>query len=141
MSPSVSTTSALFDHAADHRSFQSSADMFAVTAVEFTVEGTANILVNKCIPLRGCPRTILSDHGLQFCSKLSQSVYRLLGVHKLATSSYHPNVNGGIERVTTPGPNAGYGRQRATRRLGFATSSHRVRSQQFGQRGDGFGAE
>ena len=58
--------------------------MFAVTAVEFTVEGTANILVNKCIPLRGCPRTILSDHGLQFCSKLSQSVYRLLGVHKLA---------------------------------------------------------
>ena len=47
----------------------------------------------------GCPRTILSDDGLQFCSKLSQVVYQLLGVHKLATSSYHPNCAGGVERV------------------------------------------
>ena len=39
------------------------------------------------------------DNGLQFCSKLSQAVYRLLGVRKLATSSYHPNGNGGVERV------------------------------------------
>ena len=29
----------------------------------------------------------------------SQAVYRLLGVRKLATSSYHPNGNGGVERV------------------------------------------
>ena len=65
----------------------------------FTAEGTANILVNQYIPLWGCPRTILSDNGLQFCSKLSQAVYQLLRVHKLATSSYHPNCNGGVERV------------------------------------------
>ena len=65
----------------------------------FTAEGTANILVNQYIPLWGCPRTILSDNGLQFCSKLSQAVYQLFGVHKLATSSYHPNCNGGVERV------------------------------------------
>ena len=55
--------------------------------------------MNQYIPLWGCPRTILSDNGLQFCSKLSQSVYQLLGVHKLAKSSYHPNCNGGVERV------------------------------------------
>ena len=35
----------------------------------------------------------------QFCSKLAQAVCQLLGVRKLATSSYHPNCNGGIERV------------------------------------------
>ena len=58
------------------------ADMFPVTAAEFTAEGTANVLVNKYIPLWGCPRTILSDNGPQFCSKLSQAVYRLLGVRK-----------------------------------------------------------
>ena len=29
----------------------------------------------------------------------SQAAYQLLGVHKLATSSYHPNCNGGVERV------------------------------------------
>ena len=47
----------------------------------------------------GCPRTILSCNGLKFCSKLSQAVYKLLGVRKLATNSYHPNGNGGVERV------------------------------------------
>ena len=45
-----------------------------------------------------CLRTILLDNGLQFCSKLSQAVHQLLGVHKLATSCYHPNCNRGIER-------------------------------------------
>ena len=73
--------------------------MFPVTAAEFTAEGTANILVNQYIPLWGRRRTIVSDNGLQFCSKLSQAVYQLLGVHKLATSSYNPNCNGGVERV------------------------------------------
>ena len=73
--------------------------MFPVTAAEFTAEGTANILVNQYIPLWGCPRTILSVNGLQFCSKLLRAVYQLLGVHKLATSSYHPNCIGGVGRV------------------------------------------
>ena len=44
--------------------FSRRADMFPVTAAEFTAEGTANILMNQCIPLWGCPRTILSDNGL-----------------------------------------------------------------------------
>ena len=79
--------------------FSRRADMFPVTAAEFTPEGTADILMNQYIPLWGCPRTILSDNGLQFCSKLSQAVYQLLGEHKLATSSYHPKCNGGVERV------------------------------------------
>ena len=81
----------------DH--FSRRADMFTVTAAEFTAEGTANILFNKYFPLWECPRTILSDNGLQFCSNLSQAVCQLLGVRKLATSSYHPNGNGGVERV------------------------------------------
>ena len=79
--------------------FSRRADMFPVTAVEFTDEGTANIPVKKYIPLRGCPRTILTDNGLRFFSKLSQPVYQLLGVRTLATSSYHPNGNRGVERV------------------------------------------
>ena len=75
------------------------ADKFPVTAAEFTAEGTANILVNKYIPLWGRPRTMLSDNSLQFCSKLSQAVYQLLRVRKLATGSYHPSGNGGVERL------------------------------------------
>ena len=53
--------------------------------------------MNQYIPLWESPRTILSDNGLQFCSKLSQ--YQMLGVDKLATSSHHPNCDGGVERV------------------------------------------
>ena len=53
---------------ADH--FSRRADMYAVTAAEFTAEGTANILINRYIPLSGGPRSILSDNGLQFCPKL-----------------------------------------------------------------------
>ena len=79
--------------------FSRRADIFAVTAAKFTTEGTANIQVNQYIPLWGFLRTILSDNGLQLCSKLSQAVYQLLGVRKLATSSYHPKSNGGVERV------------------------------------------
>ena len=73
--------------------------MFAVTVAAFTTEGSANILINQYIPLSGCPRTILSDNDLQFCSKLSQAVYQLLGVRKLATSYYHPNGKEGVQRV------------------------------------------
>ena len=71
--------------------FSRRANVFTVTTAEFTAEGTVNILVNKYIPLWGCSRTILSNNGLQFFSKLPQAVYQLLGVRKLATSSYHPN--------------------------------------------------
>ena len=73
--------------------------MYAVTAAEFTAEGTTNIRINRYIPLWGCPRCILSDNGLQFCSKFSHAVYQLLGVRKIATSSYHSNGNSGVERV------------------------------------------
>ena len=73
--------------------------MSHATTTEFTAEGTANVLVNKYIPRWGWPRTTLSDNGLQFCSKLSQAVYQLLGVPILATSLYHPNGNDGVGQV------------------------------------------
>ena len=79
--------------------FSRRADMFAVTTAEFTAEGTANILVNRFIPLWGCPSTLLSDNGPQFCARLATAVYKLLGIHKLTTSAYHPSGNGGVERV------------------------------------------
>ena len=65
----------------------------------FTAEGTANILIHRYISLWGCPRSTLSDKGLQFCSKLPHVVYELFGVEQIATSSYHPSGNGGVERV------------------------------------------
>ena len=80
--------------------FSRRANMFTVTAAEFTAEGTANILVNRFIPLWGCPSALLSDSGLQFCSQLATAVYKPMGIHKLTTSAYHPSGNGGVERVS-----------------------------------------
>ena len=77
-------------------------DMFDVTAAEFTAEDTVNILDNRYIPLWGCPSTLLSDNRHQFCAQLATAVYKLLGAHKLTTSTYHPSENGGVERVNQP---------------------------------------
>ena len=74
--------------------------MSAVTAAEFTAEGTANILVNHFIPLWGCPSTLLSDNRLQFCAQLATAVYKRMSIHKLTTSAYHSSWNGGVERVS-----------------------------------------
>ena len=73
--------------------------MFVVTAAEFRAESTANILVNRFIPLWGCPSTLLSDNGLHFCAQLATDVYKHMGIHKLTTRIYHPSGNGGVERV------------------------------------------
>ncbi len=79
--------------------FSRRADMFPVSAAQFTAAGTADIFINEYITLWGCPVTLLSDNGLQFTSKLSRIVYERLGVRKINTSSYHPCTNGGVERV------------------------------------------
>ena len=79
--------------------FSRRADMFAVTTAKLTTQSTANILVNGFIPLWGCPSTLLSDNGPQFCARLATAVYKLLGIQKLTTSTYHPSGNGGVELV------------------------------------------
>ena len=76
--------------------FSGWADMFPVTAAEFTAEGTDNILVNQYILMWGCPRTTLSDTRLQFCSKLSQAVYKLLVCTNLLQAPTIPNVTGAL---------------------------------------------
>ena len=75
------------------------AEMFTVAAAVFTAEGTANMLAKPFISLWGCPSSLLSDSGLQFCAPLATAVYKLLGIHKLTTTVYNPSGNGGVERV------------------------------------------
>ena len=79
--------------------FSRRADMYAVTAAQFTAEGTANILINRYTPLWRWQCSTLSANGLQVCTRLSQATYTLLGVRKVATSFYHVVDNGRVERV------------------------------------------
>ena len=74
-------------------------DMYAVSAAKFTAESTADIRVNNCIPLWGCPVSLHSDNALQLCSKPSHAIYKLHGVRKIMASSYQPHGNGGVEHV------------------------------------------
>ena len=75
--------------------------MFAVTAAEFTAEGTANLMINRYIPFWECPSTLLSDSGLQLCAQLATSVYKLLHVYTNSRQAptTHPSGNGSVERV------------------------------------------
>lgn len=68
-------------------------------AAEFTTEGTADILGNQNITRLGCRKYLMSNPGLHLCSKLSAAVRNFLAITKIVVSSYHPNGNGGVERV------------------------------------------
>ena len=91
--------------------FSRRAEMFPVIAAEFTAEGTTNVLVNPLSPCGGTrapySRTTDCSSALSF-HKLHISCWVCTS---LAKSSYHPNCNGGVERVNHYTPNAGYGRQ------------------------------
>ena len=46
----------------------------------------------------GVPREILTDQGSNFTSKLLAELYRLLHVHPIRKSAYHPQTDGLVER-------------------------------------------
>jgi IS30 family transposase len=46
----------------------------------------------------GFPEELLSDRGSQFMSEIMKEVERLLSIHHLATTPYHPQCNGLVER-------------------------------------------
>eukprot|EP00752_Nemacystus_decipiens_P016839 g15071.t1 len=79
--------------------FSRRADMFPVTPAQFTAEGTADILVHRYIPLWGCPGSLLSDNAKHFSSKLPDAIHKRRGINIIHTSAYHPESNGGTERV------------------------------------------
>ena len=46
----------------------------------------------------GIPEEILTDQGSNFTSQLLAELYRLLHVHPIRTSPYHPQTDGLVER-------------------------------------------
>ena len=59
----------------------------------------AKILVNQWISRFGVPGVITSDRGPQFVSKLWAEVSKLMGIRHDATTAYHPQHNGLVERM------------------------------------------
>lgn len=56
-------------------------------------------LGQKVLPLWGCPKSILLNNGLEFCSKFSVVFLKRGRMRKITMSAYHPHGNGAAERV------------------------------------------
>ena len=52
----------------------------------------------KLFSLVGIPKEILTDQGSNFTSQLLTEIYRLLHVHPIQTTPYHPQTDGLVER-------------------------------------------
>lgn len=52
-----------------------------------------NRMVHDYIEMYGCPKTVVSDHGVQFMSKVWQTQLINLGIPPTTTSVYHPQSN------------------------------------------------
>ena len=105
--------------------FSRRADMYTTAEAQFTAPGTADILVDRYIPLWGCTVTLLYDNGLRFCANFpspstTASASTILPpalppMHQRRYRACHPH----------HGPHARHGRRRATNGLGYSTPTRR----------------
>lgn len=65
---------------------------------DITAETVAKVIYEGWITRYGCPVRLTSDQGRQFESQLFTEMLKYLGVKKIRTTSYHPQVNGLVER-------------------------------------------
>lgn len=66
---------------------------------DITAATVADALVSTWVARRyGCPTAIVSDGSRQFESSLFKKLLKLLGVARLRTTSYHPQINRLVER-------------------------------------------
>jgi hypothetical protein len=82
-------------------------DHFTKYALAFPLVKTdantiAKVLVEEVFLVFGAPKSILSDRGKNFLSKVLLGVLEILQIHKVNTSAYHPQTNGLTERFNRP---------------------------------------
>ena len=72
-------------------------EAFAVPTIDAHV--IAKLCVHEIIGRHGAPRTLLSDRGHNFLSKLLKEICRLVNTEKVFTTSNHPQTDGLVERL------------------------------------------
>jgi hypothetical protein len=72
-------------------------DRVGVDVIHFPKSHLGNqyAVVEQVVSRHGVPTEVLSDRGAVFLSKLMADVNRLLGIHKVNTTAYHPQTDGG----------------------------------------------
>jgi transposase InsO family protein len=64
-----------------------------------TAEEVTLTFLRHIVLLYGIPQFIVTDQGTQFMSDLFKRLCKLLKLHKLNTTAYHPESNGALERT------------------------------------------
>lgn len=72
-------------------------EAFPITNLDSVI--LADRLVNDVICRYGIPRQLHSDNGTNFKSNLIKNVCEIFGIYQTNTTAYHPEGNGGVERV------------------------------------------
>ena len=63
-----------------------------------TAKTIAKFLYGGYISIFGAPARLLSDRGTSFTSSIIEELCKILGVERLQTMPYHPQMNGLVER-------------------------------------------
>jgi hypothetical protein len=72
---------------------------FLLVKVKYTVATYPELYIARILNLHGVPKTIVSDRGPQFVSKVWEELHKSLGTKLLHNLAYHPQTSGQTERV------------------------------------------
>jgi len=72
---------------------------FVSTVTTISAAGATHLFLNHVWKHHGLPRKVVSDRGPQFVAEFTRELYRLLGIKLAATTAYHPQGDGQMERV------------------------------------------
>ena len=61
--------------------------------------GTARLYIQHIWKHHGLPKKVVSDRGPQFVAEFMKELYQLLGIKLAATTAYHPQGDGQMERI------------------------------------------
>ena len=73
--------------------------VFIPTTIELISLGAAELFWTYAFKSFGLPKGIVSDQGPQFVLEFTKELWKLLGIHSLPSTAYHPQTDGQTEWV------------------------------------------
>lgn len=74
---------------------------FAPTSDDIDAEGTVQLFLERVFSAHGLPEDVVSDRGITFTSKFTQSIFKALHIEQNLSTAFHPRTDGQTERVNS----------------------------------------